>query len=182
MYMRPQRVVTTSNAPASRPSADSASSTRSSSPVPAPASRANASISADTSVPSTRPVGPTRRAARTAGSPRPVARSSTCIPGPTPARSSMRSLSGAVRRASIASYFFHTSTTPSPRIRARLHERGAAFTAISGARAPRQRRRSPPRAPGKAASGRRSAQRAGQPRPLPVRGRRRGPRPAPPRP
>ena len=49
------------------------------------------------------PPGVTRCAARTAGSPRPVARSSTCMPGCNRASSSMRSLTLAVRRRSAGS-------------------------------------------------------------------------------
>ena len=54
---------------------------------------AMASMLAEMSIPRTDPLGPTRRAAGIAGSPRPVARSRTRIPGPRLARSSIRSRS-----------------------------------------------------------------------------------------
>lgn len=115
MNIRPQRQTTASN-PRSAIESDSASLSRKSillSPRAAARSRAIASIPADWSVATTRPPGPTRRAAVTAGSPLPVAISSTRAPAFTPASSTRRSLTCWAARSNTGHHFFHPAAAAS---------------------------------------------------------------------
>ena len=127
-YISPQRTRVELKHVAGGPSGDAASITRNSRfvrPSQAALSLAIESMLAEMSTLSTDPLGPTRRAAEMAGSPRPVARSSTRIPGPTPAKRSIRSLNGA-GRSNRSNRGSGSTTHPGPvhRARARFPCRG----------------------------------------------------------
>jgi phospholipase C len=105
-YMRPQRHRAASNACSGTPVRVSPSVTRMVRFVTDSAvarSLAKSSMSSEISVPRTKPPGATRVAARSAGSPRPMAMSSIRDPGRSPARSSIRSLTCADSRRSSSS-------------------------------------------------------------------------------
>ena len=72
---------------------------------------AASSIRDERSVAMTRPAGPTRLAADSAGSPMPVAMSNTRWPGSTPARSSMRLLTPCAPFSMVRHHFFQPAAT-----------------------------------------------------------------------